>query len=130
MTTDVLMPEERLVVWHSGSDLELDSAGQWLFWVLITLGVDPPSLVSTVVALVPDSVSVVSIRVSVNIEASHSHISDVSNATVEPSNLLKHISSVEWLGNSGVMEVAPVVSIVLEAHSSVSVGPGSDGLGS
>jgi len=61
--------------------LELDSTVEWLFWIVLSLEVNDPTLVSTIVALVPVGVSVVSVRVSVNIEASLADISDVSSGS-------------------------------------------------
>jgi len=65
----------------------------------------------------------------VDIEASLSHISNVSVVSIEPSDLLELFSSV-WSGNSSVVEVVPVVTTVLDGDNEVSVGPGSDGSGS
>lgn len=48
-------------------------------WVVVSLSINGPSLVSAVVALVPLGVSVVRVRVTVDIEASNSHVSNVSD---------------------------------------------------
>lgn len=61
--------------------MELDSTVEWLFWIVHSLEVNDPTLVSTIVALVPVGVSVVRVRVSVNIEASLADISDVSSGS-------------------------------------------------
>jgi len=126
VSANVLVPEESSVSAHSGLDLELDTAGHWLFWVCVGLEVNHPSLVGAVVALVPDGVSVLRVRVSVNIEASLSHVSNVSSGSVEPSDLLKAFSSVVS-GNSGVSVVRPVVSSELDGDGEVSVGSRSNG---
>jgi hypothetical protein len=55
----------------------------------VSLSVNVPSLVSAVVAFVPDGVSVVRVRVSVDVETSLTEISDVSSGSTEPSHSLK-----------------------------------------
>jgi len=56
-STEVSAVEDRSVFSHSGSNLEFDSGGKWLLSEFNTLSVDRPSLVSTVVALVPVDMS-------------------------------------------------------------------------
>jgi len=119
------MPEEGSSVSHSGSDLELSTISEWVSWVVVSLSVNHPSLVGTVVALVPDNVSVVRVRFSVNIEASLSHVSDVSSGSVVPSDLLEGFSFVVS-DDSGVSVIVPVVSSVLDRDNSVSIGSRSD----
>lgn len=79
VSTNMLREEQSLVGLESGSDLESNSRGKWLLWIVVSLSVNIPSLVSSVMAFVPDQMSVVLISSSVNVEASHTHISDVSN---------------------------------------------------
>jgi len=129
ISSDVLMPEECLVTEHSGSDLEFDSVSKWVLWVVVSLSVVVPGLVQSIVASVPDDVSVVSVRVSMDIQASCSLISDVSSASSEPSDLLKTLVSVVS-SNSSVAVVAPVVSIVLNGDDESSVTSSSDSSGS
>lgn len=64
---------------NSGSDLELDTVSEWVGWVVDTLLVDVPALVLAIVAFVPNKVSVVSVGVTVNVQASDSQISNVSS---------------------------------------------------
>lgn len=75
----VSVPVEWSLGVHLGSDLELNSVPHWVSWVLDSLGVNHPSLVLAVVALVPMDVSVVRVGVSVYVKASLSDISDVSS---------------------------------------------------
>jgi len=100
-----------------------------LRWVVVALSVNEPSLVQTVVALVPVDMSSVSVGVSMNIEASAGDISDVSSGSIEPSDLLKH-GALVLSDNSCVVEVVPVVSSELDGDNSVGVGSRSDSLGS
>lgn len=79
VSSNMLFPEESLVALHSGSDLELDSVGERVVWVVVTLSIDHPSLVEAVGALVPVNVSSVSVRVSMDVEASNTLVSDVSS---------------------------------------------------
>lgn len=121
VSTNMLMPEEGSSVGHSRSNLELSSVSEWVSWVVVALSVNNPSLVDTVVALVPDDVSMVRVRLSVNIEASHSHISNVSSGSIEPSDLLEGFFFVVS-DDSGITVVVPVVSSILDRDNSVSVG--------
>lgn len=83
-------------------------------WVVVSLSVNVPALVSAVVALVPVDMSVVRVRVTVDIEASNSHVSDVSDRSSVPSHVLKGIVSSVWSGDGGVVVVVPVVAVVLD----------------
>lgn len=114
-----------------GSDLELDSILDWVWWVLDSLGVDLPSLVKAVVALVPVDMSVVSVGVTMDIQASNSQISDVSSASLEPSDLLDSLALVD--SNDGCETVVePVLTsvVVLDRDGLSSVSSRSDGSGS
>ena len=62
-----------------------------------------------------------------DIKASSSHVSDVSDLTGEPSHVLKNVVLLEVSHNGNVALVVPVVSIELDRHDHLSVGPGSDG---
>ena len=57
VSSDMLSPVESLVSDHSGSDLESETASDWLSWILPSSSVNNPSLVSAVVAFVPNTVS-------------------------------------------------------------------------
>lgn len=72
-------------------------------------------------ALVPVKVSVVTVRVSVDIKASNTNISDVLSASIEPSDLLD-VLSIVLSGDSSIVVVVPSVVVVLDrdGHSSVS----------
>ena len=99
-----------------------------MLWIVNSSSVDPPSLVLAVVALVPDSVSVVVVVTSMNIKASVSEISDVSHGSSEPSNALELILSVSvWSNDGSVVVVVPVVTIVLDRDGVSSVASWSDG---
>jgi len=50
-----------------------------VFWIVDSSSIDPPSLVLSVVALVPDSVSVVMVVSTMNIQTSVTKISNVSD---------------------------------------------------
>lgn len=76
--TNVLSVVQSSVTSHLTLDLESDSRGEWLTWVVVSLLVDIPGLVKTLVALVPVDVSSMGVGVSVNVKASDVDISDVS----------------------------------------------------
>ena len=80
-------------------------------------------------ASVPLGVSVMRVVSRDNMKTSLSHISNVSSGSSEPSDLLERVSS-EWSDNTSIVVVCPVVSIVLNGDSHVSVGISSDGSGS
>jgi len=74
---------------HSRLNLELDSWSKWLVWIVVSLLIDHPSLVKLIVALGPVNVSLVGVRGSVNVEASVTDISDISDLSFVPSQLLE-----------------------------------------
>lgn len=74
-----------------------------------------------VVALVPVNVSVVSVGVAMDIEASEALISDGSSVFVEPSDSLSWLVSV-LSHDSSIVPVSPVVSSSLDGHDHSSVG--------
>jgi len=78
-STNVFMPEESSSVSHSCSDLESNFIVQWLSWPLLGSLVNPPGLVETVVAVVIDNPSLISVGFSVNIETFLCVVSDVSS---------------------------------------------------
>ena len=67
MTTNVFMNRKSTTTLHSRSQLEPLSVSKWLLWELELLLVDEPSLVETVMAVVEDYMSVVSVGSTVNI---------------------------------------------------------------
>lgn len=69
--------------------MESESSSDWELWIAGTLLVNAPSLVEALVALVPMDVSLVGVRVSMDIEASSNDISDVPSGSLEPSGLLE-----------------------------------------
>jgi len=127
VSTNMLFDSEGLSASHKGSDLELSSISEWLSSQGLTGLIEDPSLVGTVVAVVEDNVSVVSVRLSVDIEALVTVVSDVSDRSVVVSNS-DVVRVIELSQNSGVVDSELNSSLVSE--SEVSSGPGSDGLGS
>lgn len=81
MASDMLGDDQGSVGWHGRLDLESKSVSQWVSWEVNTLLVEVPSLVCTVVASPEDSVSVVVVVTSMDIEAESGNISDVSSAS-------------------------------------------------
>ena len=79
VATDVLVPEQGSSGSHSCSELESASVLEWLSWPGLGSLVDPPGLVHTVMAVVEDNVSVVSVAVSVNVEALSAIVLEVSS---------------------------------------------------
>lgn len=63
VSSNVLGGEHCQVVqsFNLGSDLELNATLQWLFWIVPALSVESPSLVSSLVALVPVNMSLVGV---------------------------------------------------------------------
>jgi len=94
VSSDVLVPEEGSLRSHSSLELELDSIFQWLSWPALVSLVNPPGLVETVVAVVEDDVSVVSVAVSMDIEALSSVVLEVSSGSTVPSDLVVLLVSV------------------------------------
>ena len=106
-------------------DLEFHSVTEWLVAVLWSSLVKEPSLVSTVVAVPEDDVSMVGVGSTVDIEALSSVVLDVSVVTVNPSNLLSVQSSV-WLDVGSNSNSELVSSLVRDGI--VSSREGSDGV--
>jgi len=109
--------------------LELNSVLEWVGWVVVSLSVNVPSLVSAIVAFVPDDMSVLGVRVSVNVKTSLSDISNVSSRSSVPSHLLESLVSVRSNNSSDTLLV-PVPVVVLDGDQHVSVSSRSDRLGS
>lgn len=90
-STLVISPVEGSVTSHSRFDLELDVVTEWVWWELDGLwhlSVNNPSLVSSVMAVPEDNVSVVTVSSSVNIKALASVVLDVSLVASNPVNSL------------------------------------------
>lgn len=83
MMTNVLMPEESSSALHLGLELEFDSVVEWISWEMNSSSVNPPSLVSAVMAAVPDGNSMVGVMGTMNVKAVSSSVSDVSSASWE-----------------------------------------------
>lgn len=104
MSTDVCADSEGSLLWHSGSDLELNSVSVWLSWVSDSMSVEEPSLVGSVVTVPEDNMSVVGVTLTVDIEALLGVVSDVSELTTIVGNLLVDLSSV-WSDDSRLSNV-------------------------
>ena len=127
ITSSVLGNVEGSLVSSLVLDLESNSVTEWLSSVLGTSLIEEPSLVETVVAVPEDDVSVVSVGSTMDIKALSSVVLDVSVGTVVPSDLLSSQSSV-WLDVGSNSNSELVSSLV--GDGIVSLGPGSDGVGS
>lgn len=92
------------------SDLELNTILEWLSWVDVLSLVSVPSLVQTVVAVVVLNPSVMSVLVSIDVEASTTIVSD-SSSTFEPSRLVFSLSS-EWSNDSMVVDFVSITGSV------------------
>jgi len=99
----VCVPDDWSLRAQFGSDLELNSVFHWVWWVFNSLQVDLPSLVKAIAALPPVDMSVLRIGSSMDIKASDSQISDVSSASIEPSDLLDVVGS--EVGNDGSITI-------------------------
>ena len=78
---------------QTSSDLESDAILDWVSWIGSGLLVNNPTLVGTIVALVPDEMSVLGVGSSMNIKTSVGHVSNSSSVTFEPSDLLDDVTS-------------------------------------
>jgi hypothetical protein len=127
VSSDVLVPEEGSSVFHLRLDLELDTVGEWVSWILGGLGVDVPGLVQSIVAVVEDGVSVVGVGVSVDIQALTSQVSEVSSGSfVEEDFLIVRVSP--WSDDGSVVDSESSSVLVGDGLSSIT--GGSDGFGS
>lgn len=86
--SDVLAPEEGSVALHSRLQLELDSVLERLSWVLDSIGVELPALVSSFVACPEDGVSLVTVVSSMNIQAFLRVVPKVLPASLEVGDFL------------------------------------------
>lgn len=101
VSSNMLSVEECSLGWHSSLDLESDSVSQWVSWVLNTLLIEVPLLVSFSVAISVRSVSEVRVVSTMNLKTGLRDISD---------------GSVSW-----VVSMSLVGSSVPSVYSSVSV---------
>jgi len=113
------------LVTHLSSDLELNSISNWISWVSDSLKINLPSLVLSVGASGPLDVIVGGVLASYNIQASDTHVSNVSSASIEPSDSLDHLGLVSS-NNGGISIREPVVVVPLNGDSHVSVVISSD----
>ena len=127
VSTNVLMPEEGSSGFHQGLDLESDSVVEWESWVLLGLGLNGPTLVESIVALVPDNVSVVDVLSGVNIKALVAVVSHVLSVTWVEGSLLVCLVLVN---SDDCGHVGSEAKVDLTRDSSSSVGRWSDGSGS
>lgn len=88
MSTDVLVPEEGSVSWHSGFNLELNTVGEWVSWVSVSNSINVPGLVETIMAIPEDNVSMVMVVSTMYIKALVGNVSNVSSWSTEESHLL------------------------------------------
>ena len=79
----MLLNEQLSSAFQQRSDLELLAVLQRISWELNTSGVDGPSLIQTVMAVVEDSVSPMSVALSSNIKALVGNVSQVSEVSTE-----------------------------------------------
>lgn len=126
-TTNVVSSLDSSVSSHLGEDLELDSVGEWLLWILESLLVNLPALVLTIVAIVPDNMSVVGVGSTVDIEALASHVSEGLSVGVHPLGSLVDIS-LPW-SDDGISS-SLVLLVDSDGDGVGSLGVRSDGLGS
>lgn len=105
----MLVPEEGSSSAHQGLDLELDSIVKWESWVGLGFLLNGPSLVDSVVALVPDDVSHVGVGSTVDIKALVGVVSDISSVSWVESGLL--VGLVSEVSNNSVHSVSESVSL-------------------
>jgi len=126
LSSDVLGEEEGAVVLHLRLNLELDSVIEWLVWISPSDLVNGPSLVGTIVAIPEDSMSVVLVSSSVDVEALVSVVADVSDRSIEPSDSLVDLA-LEWSHDGGDVDLVALAGLVGQGKGSL--GERSDGLG-
>ena len=107
--------------------MESDVVGDWWSVVDGTDLVKPPSLVSTIVAVPEDDMSVVGVGSTVDIEALSSVVLEVSAVAIDPSDSVL-VKTLVWSGSSSNSDSEVLTKLVSNAVSSLR--PGSDGLGS
>lgn len=86
VSSEMLSHVEWSLRFHLGSDLNHDGISDWVSGVFWHVSIVVPGLVKTVVAVVEDNMSVMCIRVSVNIEALLGEVSDVSSGSIVPNS--------------------------------------------
>lgn len=112
------------VSWESSSESESSVVWKWVGDWLRSLGRDQPSLVGSVMAVVPADWSVVGVSSTVDVQALASHVSQVSSSSSEPCNLLEDFIS------EGSDDSVSSDSVALTDHGrdgESSVGVNSDG---
>jgi len=128
LVSNVLVPEEGSVGWHQRFDLESSAIWKWLSWVDHSSSVESPALVSTIVAVPEDDVSVVNITFSMDIEALSTVVSDVSVSSSVEGNMLVDLSN-PWSDNSSDSDSVTVALLVGDSElSSTSRSDGSSSL--
>jgi hypothetical protein len=130
VTTDVLVPDEGSVAWHSRFDLELDARSQRLSWVGDSLPVNVPSVSKVLGALSPEGVSAMRVVVTMNSEALATNVLDVSSLVSVPGDLVEVLSGVLSDDSSVSIVGPPVGGLVWNGDSLGSVSGSSDGSGS
>lgn len=97
--------------------MEFDSATEWLVSSGLTSLIEDPSLVLTVMAVVEDNVSVVSVALSVNVQALVSVVSKVSDGSIVV--LDSHVLTViELSHDSSNIDSELVTSLVSKGEAS------------
>jgi len=77
VSSNVLMPDECSLGWHSGLDLESNTISEWVCWETWSSLVNVPGLVQTGVASPHDNVCLVCVSLILDIKATSTDISDV-----------------------------------------------------
>jgi hypothetical protein len=99
--------------------LEQDAVLSWVRVVLDSLSVNVPGLVESVMAVVEDSVSVVSVGFTMDIEALASIVADVSSWSTIEGNLLVSILTA-WSHDSSTVNTVALSSLVSKTEVSFS----------
>ena len=108
----MLVVEQGSSASHLSLDLESLSILDWVSWEVNVLGVDHPSLVGSVVASPEDDLSVLSVALSVNIEAVSWDVSDVSGVSSVEGSHLSVVSSLVLSDDGGDSDLETVTSLV------------------
>ena len=78
-STNIFVVSDSSSCLHLRPDLELDIILEWIFWEVNSLGVNSEALVGSIVAVPEDSVSMLGIDTSVDIQALSRWVSEVSS---------------------------------------------------
>jgi len=127
VSSNVLVVREGSSTRHSGSQLESSSIWKWLSSPVDVGLIDEPGLVKSVVAVIEDNMSVVGVRVSVNVQALLTKVSDVSSGSGVPLDLHGVITS-PWSDGGGNTNSESITLLV--GNGVASSVPGSDRVGS